>query len=280
MPILHLLILSATSALIAFAVHSLSRSRGWTTGRRLGRSKPIPPPTSEGGLIFLLGFLVCLAYSSRFIGEDILLSAGEMKQAHIGLALALVWIWTVGRWGDSKGLPHLFTTAAVAVGGGIAYAFGFEAQTVRLGESVHDLGVWSAPFTILWLVVVSEFFRLLDGLDGMLLLAVGAAVASQFWILEPEEGYALLLCGALAPVLLGMLPWRIYPARVELRGIGAHLPGFIFGAVTLVGRQKAFTTKAVLIPSIILIAVLSLFALWVLEQRLFLPKGEKKRTPA
>ena len=109
--------------------------------------------------------------------------------------------------------------------------------------------------------------RILDG---------GAAVCAQIWILESEEGYALLLCYSLLPVLLGMLPWRIYPARIELKGIGAYLPGFIFGAITLVGRQKAFTTKAVLLPSIVLVAVLSLFGLWLLEQHLFLPKGGRR----
>ncbi|MCA9432010.1 MAG: hypothetical protein KC940_15975 [Candidatus Omnitrophica bacterium] len=273
----HLLILTAVCAILALAVHTICRKKNWTIQRRLGRNKGIPSPTSEGGLVFLLGFLVCLAYSSSFIGRDILLSPAEMKSRHLGLALALIWTWAAGRFVDSKNLSHLYTTAVLTIGAAIATAFGFRIDTLRVGETVFEIGWMSIPGTLLWFVVISEFFRLLDGLDGLLVLGVGAAVSAQIWILEPEEGYALLLCYSLLPVLIGLFPWRIYPARIELKGIGAYLPGFIFGAITLVGRQKAFTTKAVLLPSIVLFAVFSLFALWLLEQHLFPQKGGGRR---
>jgi len=273
----HLLILTAVSAIVAFAVHTVCRKKNWTIPRRLGRGKPIAEPTSEGGFAFLLAFLICLTYSSFFIDTDILLSPDEMRSRHLGLGFALVVIWAFGRWVDSKDRSHLYTTGVLAIGAGIATSFGFRVETLRVGETVHELGWMTIPGTILWFVVISEFFRLLDGLDGLLILGVGVAVGSQFWILESEEGYALLLCSAILPVLVAILPWRIYPAKMELKGIGAYLPGFVFGAITLVGRQKAFTTKAVLLPSIVLIAVFSLFALWLLEQHLFLPKGGKER---
>ena len=275
----HLLILTAICAVVAFSGHTLCRQLNWTARRRLGRDKPIPPPTSEGGLIFLIGFLIALGYSSFFIDSDLLLSQSEMRTRHLGLGLALVWIWAAGRWVDKKGGSHLYTTSILAVGAAIATGFGFRVETFRMGETVYELGWVSIPGTILWFLVISEFFRLLDGLDGLLLLAVTGAVIAQIWILEPEEGYALLLCDTILPVLIGMIPWRIYPARVELKGIGAYLPGFIFGAITLVGRQKAFTTKAVILPSIILIAVFSLFALWLLEQHLVLPRRGNNSNP-
>ncbi len=272
----HILILTAVCGVLALAVHTICRKNDWTTQRRLGRRHSIPPPTSEGGFAFLAGFLICLVYSLFFIDTDILLTPEQMRARHLGLALALIWVWAAGRWVDSQNLSHLYTTGVLAIGAAIATGFGFRVETLRVGETVHELGWMVIPGTLLWFVVVSEFFRLLDGLDGLLLIGVGAAVGAQVWILEPEEGYALLLCFSVLPVLIGLFPWRVYPARVELKGIGAYLPGFIFGAITLVGRQKAFTTKAVLLPSIILIAVFSLFALWLLEQHLFLPKGNKK----
>ncbi|KXK32657.1 MAG: hypothetical protein UZ16_OP3001002484 [Candidatus Hinthialibacteria bacterium OLB16] len=96
-----------------------------------------------------------------------------------------------------------------------------------------------------------------------------------FYVLPFEEGYARALCFCTIPPLLGLLPWRLYPCRIELRGIGAFLPGFMIGAITLVGREKAFTTKAVVLPGIVFIAVFSLFCLWLLEQHLFLPSRKK-----
>jgi UDP-N-acetylmuramyl pentapeptide phosphotransferase/UDP-N-acetylglucosamine-1-phosphate transferase len=254
------------------ALHWLARACGWETPRRLGRKRFAASPTSEGGAAFLLGFLLCLAVSSRHLGEDLLLSLDEMQSHHWGLALGLLWIWSAGRWADLRKYPHAFTILVIAVGAAIATGFGFTVHTVRIGERVYDLGGFSIPATLLWFVVISEFFRLFDGLDGLLVMLVICALSLQLMVLSEEEGYARLLCQTTLPPLLGLLPWRVYPARIEIRGIGACLPGFIFGAVTMAGREKAFTTKAVLLPTLVLIAVLSLLVLWLLEQRLFLPK--------
>ena len=276
MSVLLILSLTVLCAALTGGFHYLGRACGWETPRRLGRKRFSVSPTSEGGGAFLLGFLICLLVSSRFLGEDLLLSLEEMQSHHWGLALGLVWIWSAGRWADLRKYPHAFTILVIAVGAAIAAGFGFTVHTIRIGERVYELGGFSIPVTLLWFVVISEFFRLFDGLDGLLVFLVICALGLQLMVLSPEEGYARLLCQATLPPLLGLLPWRIYPARIEIRGIGACLPGFIFGAVTMAGREKAFTTKAVLLPTFVLIAVLSLLVLWLLEQQLFLPKRKRE----
>ena len=257
---------------LAGGVHAASRKREWVTPRRLGRKRALPPPTSEGGLAFLLSFLLCLTVSFFFLKDDLLLSVPEMRSRHFGLALSLLWVWGAGKWGDSRGYPRTYTVLVVMMGAAIMAGFGFTVQTIRVGERVFDLGGLAIPATLIWFVAVSEFFRLFDGLDGLLVTLTACAIGLQLAILSEEEGYARALCLATLPPLFGLLPWRVYPARMELRGIGAFLPGFVFGAITLVGRQKAFTTQAVILPSLVLFAVVSLFCLWLLEQHLFLPK--------
>jgi UDP-N-acetylmuramyl pentapeptide phosphotransferase/UDP-N-acetylglucosamine-1-phosphate transferase len=219
---------------------------------------------------------VCLAASYSHLNQDLLLSPSEMRSRHIGLAVTLIGVWAAGRWVDRKGHAHLWNIVALTAGALILAGSGFLIHTIRIGSSVHDLGWVSVPATVLWLVIISEMFRLFDGLDGILVLLVMAAIAVQLlFVLPEEEGYARALCGSALPALAGLLPWRIYPARMELRGIGAFLPGFVFGAITLVGREKAFTTKAVVLPTLAAIIVFSLFCLWLLEQHLFLPKQKK-----
>jgi UDP-GlcNAc:undecaprenyl-phosphate GlcNAc-1-phosphate transferase len=266
-----LALLSAICCVLTGGLHVVARKRGWVVQRRLGRNRHAAPPTNLGGFAFLLGFLLCLGISSFYFTEDFLLSSSEMISHHWGLALSLVWVWAAGKWGDGHGYPRAFTVLVLMVGGAIATGFGFGIHTVRVGERIFELGGFSIPATLVWIVVVSEFFRLFDGLDGLLVTLVLLAVGLQLAILAEEETYARLLGQAMIPPLVGLLPWRIYPARVELRGIGAFLPGFIFGALTMAGREKAFTTKAVLLPGFVLIAVFSLFCLWILEQRVFLP---------
>ncbi|NUN97049.1 MAG: hypothetical protein HUU16_12815 [Candidatus Omnitrophica bacterium] len=273
MSLARLVLLVVVCFLLSGGVHLLSRRFGWTRPRRLGRNKSLDPPTSEGGVAFLLAFLVCLAASVPYLESDLLLSPEEMRAHHLGLGAALVCLFAVGRWGDGKSHSHWIHLCALLVAGLILALSGFAIETLRVGSTVHALGVLSVPATILWLIVISEFFRLFDGLDGLLVSLVLGVIALQLgFVLEAEEGYARALCLAAVPALLGLLPWRIYPARIELRGIGAFLPGFVVGAISMAGREKAFTTKAVVAPTIAAIAVFSLFCLWLLEQHLFLPK--------
>ena len=268
--------LTIVCALLSGGAHWLGRRRNWTTPRRLGRNRCPLPPTSEGGAALLLGFLLCLVVSYCYLGEDFLLNRRQMISHHIGLALGILWVWALGKWGDGREYPHAFTLLSIMVAAAVAAGFGFSIHTLRVGGAEYDLGGLAVPVTIFWFVVVAEFFRLFEGLDGLLCVLAIGAVGLQLAVLSPEEHYARLLCLSTLPPLVGILPWRIYPARMELRGVGAYLPGFMIGAITMAGREKAFTTKAILLPGFALICVVSLFALWLLEQNLFLPKKKKE----
>jgi UDP-GlcNAc:undecaprenyl-phosphate GlcNAc-1-phosphate transferase len=196
-----------------------------------------------------------------------------MQARHLGLGLSLISVWAAGRWADHHKHAHLWTVAILAAGALCLAVSGFLVHTFRVGGTIYDLGWLETPATILWMVIISEFFRLFEGLDGLLVgLVIGAIGLMLVYVLPEEEEYARTLCACALPALLGLFPWRVYPARMELRGIGAFLPGFVFGAITLVGREKAFTTKAVILPAFAAIAVFSLLCLWLLEQHLFLPR--------
>jgi UDP-GlcNAc:undecaprenyl-phosphate GlcNAc-1-phosphate transferase len=267
------LLLTVVSFLLTGLLHFLCFRWGWITARRLGKNRETRPPTSEGGLAFARGCLICLAASYPFLDSDLLLTPSEMRVRHVGLGFALIWVWAFGRWGDRKGFSHAWSLAAVTSGALLLAATGFLIHALSVGGTTQSLGWAAVPVTVLWLVILSEFVRLFEGLDGFLILLVSLGVFLQLvYVLPEEEGYARALCFCTLPPLLGLLPWRLYPARIELRGIGAFLPGFVFGAITVVGREKAFTTKAVVAPTLIVIAVFSLFCLWLLEQHLFLPK--------
>ncbi len=267
------LLLTFVSFLLTGVLHLFSRRMGWVTPRRLGRKRVSLSPTSEGGLAFLVPFLICLASSYFFLENDLWLKPEEMQARQVDLGIALVWVWALGRWGDGKGFSHAWSLFAVASGAMYLASTGFLIHGLSVGGNTQELGWYSLPVTVLWLVILSEFVRLFEGLDGILILLACLGVFLQLsYVLPEEEGYARALCFCALPPLLGLLPWRLYPAKIEMRGIGAFLPGFVLGAITVVGREKAFTTKAVVIPTLIVIAVFSFFCLWLLEQHLFLPK--------
>lgn len=198
----------------------------------------------------MLSFLICLAVSFPFLKTDLLLTTDEMHTRHVGLGIALVWVWAIGRWGDRRGFSHAWSLAAVASGAVVLSITGFLIHGLSVGGSTQDLGWAAMPVTVLWLVILSEFVRLFEGLDGILVVLVILGVFLQLaFVLPEEEGYARSLCFCTLPPLLGLLPWRLYPARIELRGIGAFLPGFVFGAITVVGREKLSPPRRWWFPS-------------------------------
>lgn len=277
--IIQVLVLSIVCGILAGLSHYLSLRLGWTIPRRLGKKKHLLPPTSEGGLAYLAGIILCLLYTFPYLEEDLFLTPDEMEIHHLGLGIGLAWVWALGRWGDYGGFSHIWSLMAVSSGALILALTGFQMHTLRISGETFQLGLFSIPATMVWLLIISEFIRLFDGLDGTLVcVTLGIVLLQFFYVLPYEEGYARGLCFCTIPPLLGLLPWRLYPCRIELRGIGAFLPGFMIGAITLVGREKAFTTKAVVLPGLAFIAVFSLFCLWLLEQHLFLPNRKKRES--
>jgi UDP-GlcNAc:undecaprenyl-phosphate GlcNAc-1-phosphate transferase len=105
------------------------------------------------------------------------------------------------------------------------------------------------PFTILWVLAVTNAFNLIDGLDG---LAAGSALFSTtvFFIvsLVVHSSLGSLMSVTLAGAILGFLRFNFNPATIFLGDSGSLFIGFMLSALALAGAQKAPTFVAVAIP--------------------------------
>ena len=105
------------------------------------------------------------------------------------------------------------------------------------------------PFTILWVLAITNAFNLIDGLDG---LAAGSALFSTLvaFVVALSNGYSLVtvMTIALAGAILGFLRYNFNPATIFLGDSGSLFIGFLLSALALEGAQKAPTIVAVAIP--------------------------------
>ena len=121
-----------------------------------------------------------------------------------------------------------------------AYFFGIGIQRLGLpfiGQTV-ELGLWSWPVTLFWLVGMTNLINLIDGVDGlaggiglmlMLLLAVGGGGAGDVRFI------AVGMTGA----LLGFLCFNFPPAKIYMGDGGAYFLGFLIGCLTIPTRTRA-----------------------------------------
>jgi len=118
-----------------------------------------------------------------------------------------------------------------------------------------ELGLFSFPVTILWIVAISNALNFIDGVDG---LAGGtAAISTLFFgaiaLLTGQPVVALVAIG-LFGTIMGFLIYNAPPARIFMGDSGSYVLGFILGVFPLL-LADATGTSLNLIPAITILAI-------------------------
>jgi UDP-GlcNAc:undecaprenyl-phosphate/decaprenyl-phosphate GlcNAc-1-phosphate transferase len=112
-----------------------------------------------------------------------------------------------------------------------------------------ELGFWSIPVTIIWIVGITNALNLVDGLDG---LAAGIALittATIFVIALYLQTYGIaLVASVLAGSILGFLRYNFHPAKIFLGDSGSLLLGFMLAVLSVEGSFKGAVVITVLAP--------------------------------
>ena len=120
---------------------------------------------------------------------------------------------------------------------------------IALPFGIIDLGIWSIPVTVLWVVAITNAINLLDGLDGLAAGTSFIAFLAMFGIslLNEKVGLSLSLVILLGSIL-GFLKYNFHPASVFLGDSGAYFLGFTLSVISILSNLKGPTTVAILIP--------------------------------
>jgi UDP-N-acetylmuramyl pentapeptide phosphotransferase/UDP-N-acetylglucosamine-1-phosphate transferase len=116
------------------------------------------------------------------------------------------------------------------------------------GEYIQ-LGVFSYPITVLWVVGITNAVNLIDGLDG---LAAGVAAIAAFAIglvsIVHDHPFIALLSFTLTGSLIGFLKYNFHPAKIFLGDSGSLLLGFLLALLSMLSSAKGSTAFAIAVP--------------------------------
>ncbi len=135
----------------------------------------------------------------------------------------------------------------IAVG---LYALGVRVGTIWLPFGIVGLGpAVGVLFTVFWIVLITNAFNLLDGIDGA---AAGAAVFALLALFVTSvslgNSLAAIFAAAVAGATLGFLPYNLAPARLFLGDAGSLFLGFVLATLSIKGATKGPTLVAIAIP--------------------------------
>jgi UDP-GlcNAc:undecaprenyl-phosphate GlcNAc-1-phosphate transferase len=251
MPTLVSLIASAVTAfLLTPLVRNFARDRGWVDrpdGRRKLHMTPVP---RLGGVAVFAAFALASALLVALerggaIGDHI------SGRAYLHLLIACAAVAAVGMVDDIAGVRPVVKVVVQAGAGLYLYFNGYQMNALSnplSGESL-ELGVFSAPLTVIWFVGMSNAFNLIDGLDG---LAAGIGLFSTTTLFIAcvinERWEIAVIAAALGGSLLGFLRYNFNPASVFLGDSGALFVGFALAAIAMRGSMKSSAAIAVVAP--------------------------------
>lgn len=152
----------------------------------------------------------------------------------------------------------------------ILYALGVSIDTLTnpFGGPQHfDLGWWSFPVTVAWLVTVPNIVNLIDGMDGLaagfgMFLCLTLAFVGHY-AHQPEVVTVSVIMGG---ALTGFLYFNFPPAKIFLGDGGSYLIGFFIASVSLFTSNKG-TVVASLLVVIVALGVPILDTLFTIIRR-------------
>jgi UDP-GlcNAc:undecaprenyl-phosphate GlcNAc-1-phosphate transferase len=247
--------------------------------RRIHKS-PIP---RLGGIPLFITIIVTLTIIVAITGRF------PRQGGWAGIAVGGTLIFALGLLDDLESIPAKIKLLVQILAGWAAYVLGVRIRQIPipLNMNLHfgpliihgghnlELGNWSLPLTVFWLVAIANAVNLIDGMDG---LAAGVSLISAvtMWAvaLAPSinQPFAALFAAILAGALLGFLRWNFNPARIFLGDSGAYLTGFVLGAVSITGVLKSTTAATLIAPTFLLVFLILFFPLldtsWAVIRRI------------
>ncbi len=233
-------------------VRALSRWAGaldTPDGRRRLHATPIP---RLGGVAVFVSFYGCVTLISGRLGSPHAYEASQLAFALFVPSLLILVLgiaddlWAVGPW--------VKIGVQLAAGLLVFYRLGIRIEHLTnpfTGSST--LAALSLPATLFWIILVTNAFNIVDGMDGLAAGVCFIALSCMLLVsLQMGNTAIAFVVAPLAGAVLGFLRYNFNPASIFMGDSGSLFLGFQLAVLSVVGSQKSSTAISVATPLFIL----------------------------
>lgn len=237
------------AAMMSRLVRDIANERGWALAADSARHMHERAVPRVGG-IAILGSLVLVVAVLGITSNFMHLGFSFPSITFLGLLEPTLMIFGLGLADDFRPLSPYFKFGVQILAAVWLFWNGFRVTHFPLLFGQSEMGnVAALALTVFWVLLITNAFNLLDGLDG---LAAGSALFSSLvvFIASAITGNVLAeaVTIALAGAIVGFLRYNFNPATIFLGDCGSLVIGFVLSAVSLASSEKATTAVAVAIP--------------------------------
>ena len=220
-------------------------------GTRIGAVAQPGERTVHEGIIPRFGGLAIIV-AALVVDLALLLSHGALDKQTWGWILGALLVFALGAVDDCRSLPARLKLLGQILAALIPVLLGVRILFLRnpFGGTIA-LNTWGIPFTVIWIVVLTNAINLIDGLDGLaagVCAIAGVTMTAMALVSTPPMSAVALLSATLAGASLGFLYHNFNPARVFMGDSGAYFLGYSLACLSVMGALKTPVGITVVIP--------------------------------
>jgi UDP-GlcNAc:undecaprenyl-phosphate/decaprenyl-phosphate GlcNAc-1-phosphate transferase len=248
MPILVIAFLSSVvmGAGVTYWVREISNERGWARGPISERHLHEAPVPRTGGIAIFITLGICTAACLFFLPR---IEVPYFKTL-LGTVIAGSLVFGVGLADDFREVSPRTKILVEILAATVLYVVGIQfVHSSGIFGIFHSSALVSYVATVGWVLLITNAFNLIDGLDG---LAGGIALFSSFTLLVvsliSHEVIVSVVAVVLTGSLIGVLRYNFNPASIFLGDGGSLFLGFTLATLSMMGAQKMPTLVSIGLP--------------------------------
>ncbi len=209
-------------------------------------SKPIPRIGGVAIFVSMIGLVIPVLFLPDAVGNTLRLL--RLKIAVVLCAAGLVFF--LGLLDDIRGLRVRTKLVFQVVAAMVVCAANIRIESIAVTNWLRlELGWFSWPVTLIWIVGITNAVNLSDGLDG-LAAGISAITCGVLAILAVHSGDIVMAVVMLALLgsLTGFLFFNFDPARVFMGDSGSLFLGFMIASASVLCATKTETIVGLALP--------------------------------